>query len=88
MATFKVSHALGVVALCAGCASVPQVPPAPKVVEVPVQVGCDKAQLPTRPVLELSKLEQGSPAEQVVKAYAASVEQLETYSQSLEELLK
>lgn len=71
-------------ALC-GCASTPQ--PLPERVLVPVPVECPQPEVPPRPALPLSEINEDAPASEVARAYAASVEVLKAYAKQLEALL-
>ena len=61
---------------CATC-------PAPKEVEIPVPVANPNPQIPQKPSLPIAKLKPNSSPDAVIKAYAASVELLQGYSNQL-----
>lgn len=64
-----------------GCAS------APRVVELPVPIPCPAPPETTRPHLPIADLHDGDSPDNVVRAYAASVEALLGYARELETLL-
>lgn len=68
-----------------GCSTVPKTP---SVVELPIPVPCLRATIPPKPDLPVSSLNQTSPPDQVVKAYAGSLEMCLGRVKALEELLK
>lgn len=73
------------IVLLTGCAGTPA-----RIVSIPVALPCPAAadeMRPARPVLMLGEVTPLTPAPEVVRAYAGSVEQLQDYSESLETLL-
>lgn len=66
---------------CATC-------PAPKEVKIPVPVASPNPQIPPKPLLPIAKLKPNSSPDTVIKAYAASVELLQGYSQQLVTILR
>lgn len=70
--------------LLAGCASAPQ---PPVEVRVPVPVPCPAPPDTVRPALPLADLTPDSPPDVVLRAYAASIEVLMGYAESVETLL-
>lgn len=59
----------------------------PEMVQVPVAVPCPPPPAVQRPHLPIAELKPASPANQVMRAYAASVEVLKGYALQLEKLL-
>lgn len=56
-------------------------------VEVPVALPLPKIVLPTRPELELTKVNKDTPDVKVIEAYKITIIQLQTYAKQLEVLL-
>lgn len=75
---------LMVLAMLAGCASVP---PPPKVVKIPVAVSCPAPQVPKKPQLPVNQLKTTTPPSQVMKAYVLTVRLLLTDDEQLRQLL-
>lgn len=59
----------------------------PEIVQVPVPVPCPPPPALERPELPIGALKPESPADQVMKAYVASIEVLKGYAIQLEKLL-
>lgn len=82
----RVSIALLLGLLLLACQRTPQI--VVQKVEVPVAIPCPEPVVPVRPELPLSTVGPGSPADLVVKAYAASVEMLKGYAKELERIVE
>ena len=73
-------------ALLPGCAAT--LPPAPRVVDVPVPVACPAPVIPARPALPVAALTSRSTDAETARAYAGSVVTLQGYSEELRTMLE
>lgn len=84
MNLFKLCAIVAVATLLPGCAAFG--PTTPKVVKVPVALTCQIPVMPPRPNIPLPVAKDATPAD-TVRAYKASVQILQGYALSLEQLL-